>query len=142
MSDKIKTLSLILFLGAVFLQVQPSLSVALDQATDQKKEKGHIAVAALGDGPESEISSNAGRAPYYLIFNDKGVLLKSIENPALDRRGGASRVVLELLLKESCTTVIAGNFGDRMEAQLRANDIEYYKRDGIVKEVLKAFVNQ
>lgn len=142
MFNKTKTLCLLLlFTGAVFLQVQPGFSVGLDAHTDQTTASGYIAVASVGDGPDSEISMNAGRAPHYLIFDEDGVLLKSIENPALERRGGASRVVLDLLLNESCKTVIAGNFGDRMQSLLKANDIEYYEREGIVEEVLQAFVD-
>lgn len=142
MFNKTKTLCLLLlFAGAVFLQVQPGFSVGLDAATDQTTASGYIAVASVGDDPDSEISMLAGRAPHYLIFDENGALLKSIQNPALERRGGASRTVLDLLLNESCKTVIAGNFGDRMQSLLKANDIEYYEREGIVEEVLQAFVD-
>ena len=65
----------------MFFQVQLSPSVASDSDKDSPKLSNKIAVAAVGDNLNSEISKIAGRAPYYLIFDENGVILKSIKNP-------------------------------------------------------------
>jgi len=127
MKNKIKTFCLLLFFGALFFQVQPSHSV-----TSSK-----IAIAAVEDNVDSEISLIAGKAPYYLIFHANGVLLKSVKNPGLSIRHDSSSVVINLLLEESCKTVIAGKFGEKMQHRLKANKIEYYEREGIVKDVIQ-----
>ncbi|WP_459944591.1 NifB/NifX family molybdenum-iron cluster-binding protein, partial [Desulfocastanea catecholica] len=127
MKNKIKTFCLLLFFGALFFQVQPSLSVTLN----------NIAIAAVGDNVDSEISMTAGKAPYYLIFDANGVLVKSVKNTGQSTRRNSSSVVIDLLLEESCKTVIAGKFGEKMQHQLKANTIEYYQREGIVKNVIQ-----
>lgn len=127
MKIKINTLCLLLFFGAIFFQAQPSLSVT----------SNNIAIAAVGDNVNSEISMIAGKAPYYLIFDGNGVLLKSIKNPGQNSSRNSSSIVIDLLLKESCKTVIAGKFGEKLKKRLKANNIVYYEREGIVKTVIQ-----
>ncbi|MDD3990939.1 MAG: NifB/NifX family molybdenum-iron cluster-binding protein [Desulfobacterales bacterium] len=130
MENKFKTFGLLSIFGAMLLQVQPPLSLAANS---------NIAVAAAGANENSEISEVAGRAPYYLIFDQNGVFLKSIENSGQRSMRGSSSAVVDLLLKESCNAVIAGQFGEKMQSRLKANRIESYQRTGIVKDVLKTF---
>jgi predicted Fe-Mo cluster-binding NifX family protein len=141
MRNKIKTFCLLLFFGALFFQVQTGLSIASNSDMDSTKSLNKIAIAAVGDIVTSQISMFAGRAPYYLIFDENGVFLKSIKNPGQSSRRNSSSVVVDLLLKESCKTVIAENFGKKMQNQLKANKIEYYERKGIVKSVVQTFVS-
>ena len=133
----LKTLALVLFLSTFFFQAQQSLSFA-----DNSKSSNKIAIAAVGDSVNSEISTVAGRAPYFLLFDEKGDFLKSIKNPSQNRRGGASSVVMNLLLKESVKTFIAGKFGNKMISQLKKNKIEYHECAGTAKENLKKFVKK
>jgi predicted Fe-Mo cluster-binding NifX family protein len=133
----LKTFVSVLFLSTFFFQVQYGLSF-----TDNSKSSNKIAIATVGDSVNSEISKVAGRAPYYLIFDEKGKLLKSIKNPSQNRRGGASSVVVNLLLKESVKTFIAGKFGNKMVSQLKKNKIEYHECAGIAKENLKKLIKK
>ena len=107
---------------------------------DKSKSLNRIAIAADGDSVTSEISMRAGRAPYYLFFDKKGVFIKAIKNPSLMQGGGASSVVVDLLIKESVKTVIAGKFGDKMKKQLKANKIKYHERTGIINEIVETIV--
>ncbi|MEX0680514.1 MAG: NifB/NifX family molybdenum-iron cluster-binding protein [Balneolales bacterium] len=141
MSNK-KYFCMMLFLGALILQIQPGFSLVIHPDTVNAKSSNKIAVAAVGDNINSEISRNAGRALYYLIFDENGVYQKAIKNTARNRRGGASMVVIDLLLQESCKTVIAENFGANMLNQLKANEIEYFEREGIVKNVVHTLMNE
>ncbi len=143
MTNKVKTFYLLLSFGFLFFQVQSGFSFTPGQDTEKEKPFDNIAVAAVEDCIDSEISRNAGRAPYYLIFDENGDLLKSITNPAHGRgRGGSSAIVVDFLLEESCKTVIAGNFGDKMRDQLKANEIEYHQLEGTVKEVLQTLLKE
>lgn len=137
MSNNIKSFCMLIFFSALLFQVQPGFSRVIQPDTDNEKSSNKIAVAAVGDSINSEISMKAGRAPYYLIFDENGDFQKALKNPAQSRRGGASRLVIDLLLQESCKTVIAGNFGEKMLNQLKANEIEYFQRKGIVKNVVQ-----
>jgi predicted Fe-Mo cluster-binding NifX family protein len=140
MRKNLTILYLVLFLSTYFMQVQQCLSLTRNSDVDSSKSSNRIAIAAVGDSVTSEISKMAGRAPYYLVFDGNGVFLKSIKNPAQNRGRGASSVVVNLLLKESVKTVIAGRFGDKMIRQLEANKIEYHERAGIVKKTVKTFI--
>ncbi|MBN2356964.1 NifB/NifX family molybdenum-iron cluster-binding protein [candidate division KSB1 bacterium] len=138
MMKKIATIGLFFILGA--FQVQQSLCLTDNSMADDTKSSDRIAVAAVGDSAHAEISMTAGRAPYYLIFDENGIFLKSIKNPAQSRGRRASAGVVDLLLKESCTTVIAGKFGNKMQNQLKANRIQYHVRKGIAVKVVQAFL--
>jgi len=116
------------------------LSITPNSDVDNLKSSNRIAIAADGDSVTSEISMRAGRAPYYLLFDKKGVFIKAIKNPSLMQGGGASSVVVNLLVKESVKTVIAGKFGDKMKKQLETNKIKYHERTGIIKEIVKTIV--
>jgi len=124
----------------LFFQVQYSLSNPLHSNADSTKSTNKIAVAAIGDSVNSEISTIAGRAPYYLIFDENGSFLKSLKNPAQSRGHRASSGVIDLLIKESCRTVIAGNFGVKMLNQLKANKIEYVELQGNAKKTVQTFI--
>ena len=136
----LKTFCLVLFLSTFFFQVQHALSITPNSDADNSKSLSKIAIAAVGDSVTSEISTVAGRAPYFLLFDEKGVFLKSIKNPSQNRRGGASSVVVDLLKKESAKTVIAGKFGDKMVRQLKTNKIEYHENAGVAKKIVETFI--
>ena len=140
MKKKLGAFFLVLFLTTFFIQVQQSLATKIYSDADTSKSSIRIAVASVGDSAISEISQRAGRAPYYLLFDGKGVFLKSIKNSAGDRRGGASSAVVGFLLKESVKTVIAGRFGNKMINQLKANKIEYHERSGVAQKIVKTFL--
>ncbi|MDD4143824.1 MAG: NifB/NifX family molybdenum-iron cluster-binding protein [Prolixibacteraceae bacterium] len=130
--------SLLLFI-VMACRIQQGLSSESDYTVTDKKVTGKIAVAADGDNENSEISDIAGRAAWLLIFDGNGNFLKSIRNPALNIGGGASTEVVNLLVRESCKIFIAGQFGFKMEAQLKANNIDYYIKQGSAKNVVQKF---
>jgi predicted Fe-Mo cluster-binding NifX family protein len=142
MKKYLRTFWLLFFFGTLFLQAQQSLSFIANSYGVSMNSPDNIAIATVGETVNSEISPVAGRSPYYLIFDENGVLLKSIKNSALSRGRSASSIVVDLLLKESCKIVIAGQFGDNMQNQLKANDIEYFEREGIASEVLQTFIKK
>ncbi|GAH46346.1 unnamed protein product [marine sediment metagenome] len=142
MKKNLRTFLLVLFFSAFFLQGQQCLSITRNSDVYNSKSLNRIAIAAVGDSITSEISMRAGRAPYYLVFDKKGVFLKSIKNPSQMQGGGASSVVVDLLIKESVKTVIAGKFGDKMKKQLKANKIKYHERTGITKEIVETIIKK
>ena len=122
------------------MQVQQCLSITRNSDVDNLKSSNRIAIAAVGDSVTSEISKRAGRAPYYLVFDGNGVFLKSLKNPFQNRGHGASSGVVNLLIKESVKTVIAGKFGDKMKKLLETNKIEYHEHAGIAKEIVETII--
>ena len=88
-----------------------------------------IAVASEGKDPSSPVSLRAGRAPYYLIFED-GKLVKVIENPFRFGGGGAGFGIAQMLYEEGVKLVIAGHFGPNVLAFLREKGIHFKEVSG------------
>lgn len=140
MRKNLRTFCLVLFVNAFFMQTQQSLSITPNSDEDNSKSSNRIAIAAVGDSVTSEISKMAGRAPYYLVFSGNGVFLKSLKNSSRNRGRGASSGVVDLLIKESVKTVIAGRFGNKMRKQLETNKIEYHEHAGIAKDIVETII--
>ena len=60
-------------------------SLAVNASGDAMK----IAVASTGQAKDSTISQQAGRALFFLFFDDRGKLFETVENPAKDKSRNA-----------------------------------------------------
>jgi predicted Fe-Mo cluster-binding NifX family protein len=95
-----------------------------------------IAIASKGKEIESEISPNGGRAPYYLIFEDKK-LVETIKNPFAFGSGGAGYSVAYMLADKNVKLVIAGKIGGNMESALNEKGMKFREETNKkVKEVI------
>jgi len=94
-----------------------------------------IAIASEGKDENSEISRKGGRAPYYLIFDDKK-LVEIIKNPFTKGAGGAGFSIAYMLSEKIVNLVIAGKLGENMVSALKEKNIEFQEKEGKVKEVI------
>jgi len=95
-----------------------------------------IAIASEGKAQDSEISSQGGRAPYYLIF-DEGKLIESIKNPFATGSGGAGFSIAHMLADKKVNLVIAGKAGGNMVSALNEKGIKFREESNKkVEEVL------
>ena len=99
-------------------------------AEDQFK----VAVAANGKEETAKVSKFAGRAPFFLIFDNKGKLLETIANPHMSDAGKAGRNSADLLAKKNIFILIAGQVGDKMGKALDDKGILFIKKEGSAKE--------
>jgi predicted Fe-Mo cluster-binding NifX family protein len=83
-----------------------------------------IAIASEGKNLDSEISQKGGRAPYYLIFEDK-TLIETIKNPFASGSGGAGFSVAYMLAEKNVKLVVAGKVGGNMESALKEKGIKF-----------------
>ena len=83
-----------------------------------------IAIASEGKEINSEISQRGGRAPYYLVFEDKK-LIETIKNPFATGSGGAGFSVAYMLADKKVNLVIAGKVGGNMVSALNEKGIEF-----------------
>ena len=104
-------------------------------AADFKKTK--IAVASSGKTENASVSNRAARCPYYLIFDEKGGLIKVVDNPYADASGGAGPSAANFLAKTGVTMAIAGNFGPKMANALKNNGITPFRFEGSVGDAVK-----
>ena len=92
------------------------------------------AIASKGKTEDSEISEIGGRAPYYLVFENKK-LVKVLPNH-FKFGGGAGYAVAKMLINEKVDLVISGRFGAVLSGVLEDNKIKTKVAAGKVKEVL------
>ncbi len=95
-----------------------------------------IAVASVGKEESSEISQQAARAPYYLIFED-GKLSETLENPFAVGGGGAGFAVAKMLADRGVKRVVAGKFGPNMAGALKERGVEHMEMSGKVSDALE-----
>jgi predicted Fe-Mo cluster-binding NifX family protein len=106
------------------------------------EEKVVIAVASDGETLEAALSHLAARGSYFLIVDSEGKLLEAVENPYKDTRGGAGVSAANFLAEKNVTIVIAGNFGNKMIAALKTQEIAYFEFKGIVEEAIKKILEK
>ena len=94
-----------------------------------------IAMASEGKTEKSEISERGGRAPYYLIFEDKK-LIEVIKNPFASGSGGAGFSVAYMLAEKKVNLVIAGKVGGNMVSALKEKGIEFKEKSGKILKVI------
>jgi predicted Fe-Mo cluster-binding NifX family protein len=95
-----------------------------------------VAIASNGKELSSEMSNVAGRAPYYLIFEDKK-LVNTIKNPFAVGGGGAGFGVAKMLEKENIDMIIVGHIGQNMEGALKSAGIKYKKENNkTIKQII------
>ncbi len=96
-----------------------------------------IAVASEGPDENADVCPTAGRAPWYLIFEDKK-LVKSMRNPFARGSGGAGFGVAQMLANEGVTKVISGKFGQNMIQAMQEKGMEYTEIKGsTVKQAIE-----
>ena len=94
-----------------------------------------IAIASEGKDLNSEISSKGGRAPFYLIFENKK-LVEVIKNPFAVGGGGAGFSVAHMLAEKKVDLVVAGKIGGNMVGALKEKGIEFKEASGEVKDFI------
>ncbi len=102
--------------------------------------KSSIAVVANGNTVDSAVSSVAARGPYFLIFDGNGKFIKCLSNSHKNAGGGASALVVDYLSAEGITTIIAGDFGDKMIVAMKAKRIQHLEFKGTAADAVKKAV--
>lgn len=101
-----------------------------------------IAVPAIASEKNAHISEETGRAPFFLIFDDKGHFVEAISNPAMSQSGGISRTVVALLVDMDINMVVVSSIGDKMKSALTNKQIDITIKTGMADEAVKAVVQK
>ncbi|MCE5311736.1 MAG: hypothetical protein LLF86_01135 [Nitrospiraceae bacterium] len=101
------------------------------------QDSGKTAIASPGKTITDPVSTLAGRAPYFQIFDSTGKLIETIENPYKNSRGGAGIAVADFLAKKGVSKIAAGTFGPMMISAMESKKISYIEFKGSVEQALK-----
>ena len=99
-------------------------------------QKEKIAVAANDKIPGASVSSQAGRSPFFLLFDEKGKLTETITNPYKEA-GSSGIAVADFLAGKGVTIVVAEGFGDRIVQVMKSKGIRAVAFKGSVEEAIK-----
>ena len=89
----------------------------------ERSAKAHVAPRGPDGKPQPEHGPVAGRAPYFLIYED-GKLVKTIKNPFAVGGGGAGFAVAKMLKDENVDAVVAGHYGENMSGALKEKGVK------------------
>jgi predicted Fe-Mo cluster-binding NifX family protein len=99
-------------------------------------QKEKIAVAANDKIPSAAVSKQAGLAPFFLFFDEKGKMTEAIENPYKDKEG-AGKSVAELLGNKGVTVIVAEEFGGQIAEVMKSKGIKAIALKGSAEEAVK-----
>ncbi len=116
-------------LSLAFLLLLSSSAVAAERTA--------IAVAAEKDTPNSQVSTVAGRSPYFLLFDEKGAFLEAVSNPYQNARGGAGSAAADFLAAKGVKVIVAGTFGPRMVGAMQAKNLRHLEFKGSAADAVK-----
>jgi len=99
-------------------------------------QKEKIAVAVNDQTPEASISAQAGRAPFFLFFDENGKLIETIANPAKDSQNSGIAVA-DFLAGKGVTVVVAEGFGNRIIEVMKGKGIRAVAFKGSAEAAIK-----
>jgi predicted Fe-Mo cluster-binding NifX family protein len=115
----------------------------LGMAPSLKAGDGPVyAVAAEGESSDAQVSVQAARCPWFLLFDVQGNLVEAVANPHQRASGGAGPQAADFLAGKGIQTVIAGEFGPKMTGALKRNGISYRTATGTVADAVRIAVKQ
>ncbi len=109
---------------------------ATTQATQEAARVEKYAIAAEGRDLSTSISHQVGRAPYFIILDDKGNLVEAIQNPYLELKFGLGPLVADMLAERQVTVLIGGFAGPNMHQKLKKHGIRFIHGKGGVNRVV------
>jgi predicted Fe-Mo cluster-binding NifX family protein len=97
------------------------------------EQKGNICVATKEKSPETAVSELAAQAPYFLIFDEKGNLIETIDNP-FKGKNEAGKLMLAFLVDKSVTAIIGRDYCGDIIGMLKNKGITAYNFEGSAAE--------
>lgn len=94
-----------------------------------------IAIASLGKDINSEVSPQAGRAPYYLILEDNE-LVEIWKNVFSIGGGGVGLALAKVMTDKNVEKIISSKFGEKMKIALTDKGIAFEEKTGIIKDII------
>ncbi len=99
-----------------------------------------IAIAATSSEIDAQVEILGARAPYYLLFNERGELLEALVNPFLKIDRGVAPQMVSFLADKEVALLAAGEFGVRFASELEQRGIKYIQKSGLVSDVIRELV--
>ena len=106
-------------------------------ARGEPDDGGKIAVATQGDTVASRVSPQAGFSPFFLLFDQRGILLETLKNPAQSGAMGSGTAVVDFLAKRGVKVIVAEGFGNRIVEYITGKGMKSVEYKGNAAEAVK-----
>lgn len=101
----------------------------------QQNTANMIAVAASDKAESAAVSSQAGRSPFFLLFDRQGRLVEAVSNPYKDSPN-AGVPTLEFLAGKGVQVVVAEGFGAKIVGEMRSKGMRAVEFKGKAKDAM------
>ena len=105
------------------------------------EQEGKICASTKEKSPEAAVSDKAGLAPYFLIFDEKGNLVETIDNPFKERKLEAGHLMVGFLADKGVTAVIGRDYCGDIIGILKNKGISPYNFEGSAAEAVTKVVH-
>jgi predicted Fe-Mo cluster-binding NifX family protein len=95
-----------------------------------------IAIAAMAPEVDTQIAIHSARAPYFLLFDERGNMLEVLANPFTQVDRGAAPQAALFLADKGVTLLAAGEFGQRFVSELEQRGIKYVQKSGLISDAI------
>jgi predicted Fe-Mo cluster-binding NifX family protein len=95
-----------------------------------------IAVAAADKTPGAAVTDQAGSAPYFLVFDQKGKFLEALENPYKNAESPGPSIV-NYLAGKGATVMVGGGFGPKIVEVMKGKGITAVSFKGSAQDAVK-----
>ncbi len=120
----------------VVLTVLAALLMMTSGFVISQQSKAEIAVAANDNNTSASVSRQAGRSPFFLLFDKQGALVEAVANPYKDA-GNAGIPALDFLAGKGVTIVVAEGFGSRIVEVMKGKGMRQVVFSGSAKDAVK-----
>jgi predicted Fe-Mo cluster-binding NifX family protein len=97
-------------------------------------QTGKICVATKEKSPEASVSDKAALAPYLMIFDEKGNLLETLDNPFKEKKLQAGFLMADYLPGKGITAVVGRDYCGDIIGVLKKKGITAYNFEGTAAE--------
>jgi predicted Fe-Mo cluster-binding NifX family protein len=123
--------SMILASLAIWLLLVPA------SARGEQAAEGKIAVATQGDTVASRVSPQAGFSPFFLLFDQRGILIETLKNPAQSGGMGSGTAAVDFLAKKDVKVIVAEGFGSRIVEYITGKGMKPVEYKGNAADAVK-----
>lgn len=100
-----------------------------------------IAIATTAPELDGQIAMHGARAPFYLLFDERGDMLEALANPVVQAEGGAAPRAALFLAEKGVTLLAAGDFGNRFISELEERGISHVQMSGFISDVIVKLIS-
>jgi predicted Fe-Mo cluster-binding NifX family protein len=102
-------------------------------APAQQNASDLIAVAASDRTASAPVSSQAGRSPYFLLFDKQGRFIEAVSNPYKDA-ANAGIPTLDFLASKGVKVVVSEGFGSKIVGEMKSKGMRPVEFKGNAKD--------